>query len=431
MIIYCSGIGGIGLSAYAALRRAAGDTVLGSDRSDSALIHDLRSQGIEVFLEQDGSHLPADADLFVYSEAIPADSPERLRARELGIPQMSYFQVLGELSKPSRVIAVCGTHGKSSTVAMAARVLLEAGADPTVVVGTKLRELQGRNWRCGKSDIFLLEACEYRRSFHFLSPDIVLLTNVDGDHFDAYASVQEYQQAFREFLALLPAGGAVITHGGDADCRAVTAGLGRAVVDADALPLPRLATPGRHMQQNAQLVLALADSLGIKRNAALGALAGYAGCWRRMETKGEYRGATVIDDYGHHPREIRAVLAALREAHPGRRILCVFQPHTHHRTLTLYRDFTAAFSDADIVMLSDVYEARKDIEQERVDLSRFAADIARESGTECHAAGSLRRIESLLPQVVQKGDILLTIGAGTITELSDSLVAHGSTAPST
>ena len=157
MKIYCSGIGGIGLSAYAALQNASGHTVMGSDRAGSALIEDLRSQGMTVFLEQDGSHLPKDLDLFVYSEAIPKDAPERRRASDLGVRQLSYFGALGELSKDFRVIAVCGTHGKSSTVAMAARVLMHAGLDPSVVVGTKLLELQGRNWHRGESDLFLLE----------------------------------------------------------------------------------------------------------------------------------------------------------------------------------------------------------------------------------------------------------------------------------
>ena len=424
MKIYCSGIGGIGLSAYAALQNASGHTVMGSDRTGSALIEDLRSQGIAVFLEQDGSHFPGDLDLFVYSEAIPKDAPERKRASDLGVRQLSYFGALGELSKDFRVIAVCGTHGKSSTVAMAARVLMDAGLDPSVVVGTKLLELQGRNWHRGESDLFLLEACEYRRSFHFLSPDIVLMTNVDGDHFDAFRSVQEYQQAFREFLELLPAEGTVITHLGDADCAHTVEGLQRPVFDVDDLPLPALQTPGRHMQENAQLVLGLADIFHIGRGEALAALAGYRGCWRRMEVKGEWgEGVTVIDDYGHHPREIRAVLSALKGAYPGRRLVCAFQPHTHNRTIKLYADFVVAFSDADQVVIADVYEARSDIETEKVDMGKFVSDIAEKSGVPCRAGGSLDSTKSLLVgEILRPGDVLLTLGAGTITQLSDELV---------
>jgi UDP-N-acetylmuramate--alanine ligase len=318
------------------------------------------------------------------------------------------------------VIAVCGTHGKSSTTAMAARVLAAAGLDPTVVVGTKLPDLSGRNWRKGGSDLFLLEACEYRRSFHALHPSIVLLTNVDGDHFDAFATLAEYQEAFVAFLRRLPDDGIVITHGGDRDCRSVAKQSGKRTVDADHLPLPSVGVPGRHMQENARLVLALADVLALPRSVALDALAGYRGCWRRMEVKGEWRGATVVDDYGHHPREIAATLEALRGAHPGQRVLCVFQPHTHDRTLKLYPDFVRCFGNADAVFLTDVYEARKDIEHDRVDLQSLAADVSA-AGTPCRAVGDLAGTRSALEEEVRPGDVVCCMGAGTITELAEEL----------
>ncbi|MFH1670152.1 MAG: Mur ligase domain-containing protein, partial [Patescibacteria group bacterium] len=300
MKIYCSGIGGIGLSAYAALENANGHEVLGSDRSESEILKKLRDQGISVALNQDGTFIPNDIDLFVYSEAIPKDAPERRRAEALGIKMQSYFEALGELSQNNTVIAVCGTHGKSSTVAMAARVLIAAGKDPTIVAGTKLKELDKSNCRKGESDLFLLEACEYRRSFLALSPNIILMTNVDGDHFDAFDSVEDYQEAFVEFLKSLSMNGQVITHMEDADCERVSKESGKEIIDADEFPLPKLSVPGKHMQQNAQLVLGLAQALDIPQEKALKALSGYAGCWRRMEVKGEYGdGITVIDDYAH------------------------------------------------------------------------------------------------------------------------------------
>ncbi|PIR53446.1 hypothetical protein COU76_01365 [Candidatus Peregrinibacteria bacterium CG10_big_fil_rev_8_21_14_0_10_49_10] len=250
------------------------------------------------------------------------------------------------------------------------------------------------------------------------------MTTVDGDHFDAFRSLEEYQEAFRHFLKMLPEEGVLITHLSDPDCAAVSRGLKRKILDADALPLPQLKVPGRHMQQNAQLVLALGDFLGVKQATILGALRSYAGCWRRMEVKGEYgEGVTVIDDYGHHPREIRAVLSALKEAYADRRLICVFQPHTQNRTLKLYHDFIAAFADADVVLFTDVYEAREDGETEHVDMETFAADTAKESKVDCRAAGSLSAVQALLTEeLLQPGDVLLTLGAGTVTELSDALV---------
>lgn len=421
--IFCSGIGGIGLSAYAALQRAAGHAVSGSDRSDSALLKKLREQGIRVFLAQDGSAVPADADLFVYSEAIPPDAPERVKAGELGLRSVSYFQALGELSQCHRVVAVCGTHGKSSTTAMAARMLIDAGRDPSVVVGTKVRELDGSNFRRGETDLFLLEACEYRRSFHFLHPSIVLMTNVDGDHFDAYKDVAEYRQAFVDFLKKLPADGTVIIHGADPDARAVAAASGKRVVDADAFPPPALSVPGAHMRENARLVLALADVLGISQKDAISSLRGFTGTWRRMEVIGEVNGATVVDDYGHHPAEIRATLAAMREAYPGRRIVCVFQPHTHDRTLKLYADFLKAFVDCDLLVIPGVYVARSDIETRAVDLPRFLDDIRSGSDVEVIDGRSLQETEEILRQsIVQKDDVLVCMGAGDVTNLAQRMV---------
>lgn len=425
MKIYCSGIGGIGLSAYAALQAANGHTVLGSDRSDSPLLDDLRSQGITIVLNQDGSDISADIDLFVFSEAIPADAPERMKAREFGIKSVSYFEALGELSRDHMVIAVCGTHGKSSTTAMVAKMLIDAGKDPSVVVGTKMKELNGRNWRKGKSDIFVVEACEYRRSFRFIFPDIALMTNVDGDHFDAFASMDEYHTAFVDFLKQLPDKAPVITHGDDADCMAVAKTALHPIINADTYPLISLETPGEHMRQNARLALALAAHLQIDASSAQNSLAAFSGTWRRMEVKGERAdGITIIDDYGHHPTEISATLSAMREAYGERRIICVFQPHTHDRTIKLYREFAEAFSDADVVVISDIYVARQDIETDTVDVDAFVKDIAEASGVEAINGQSLVTTQALLNKhILQPGDVVITMGAGTITTLSDRLMA--------
>lgn len=424
MVIYCSGLGGIGVSAYAALQRTAGHVVRGSDRSDSALLDDLRSQGIEVFLEQDGRHVTPDVDLFVYSEAIPEHAPERLKATELGIEQRSYFHALGEMSKGYDVVAVCGTHGKSSTTAMAAKVFVDAGLDPTVVVGTKSPDLGNRNWRKGSSNIFLVEACEYRNDFRFLSPDVVVLTTVDGDHFDAFGSIEEYRAAFIDFFKLLPEGNPVILHGSDAACRAVADASGRPSVDADALPLPSLGVPGEHMRQNARLVMALARAHGIPDEKAQASLLGFSGTWRRMETKGTRAdGVTVIDDYAHHPAEIRASVQGIREGHPGRRVVCVFQPHTHDRTLKLYDEFLTAFAAADLVVIPNVYAARSEVDGGQVDLAAFIQGIAKGSGVRAVDGGGLNGTLEFLRRETKPGDVIVTMGAGDVTGLAPKILS--------
>ncbi len=422
MHIFCSGIGGIGLSAYAALQKHAGHTVSGSDRSESALLDDLRSQGIGVTTDQSGKAIPSDCELLAYSEAIPQSAAERMEAKRRNIRQISYPHALGELSAGYRVIAVCGTHGKSSTTAMAARLLIDTGKDPTVVVGTKLQELGGRNWRKGKSDIFLIEACEYRRSFHFYSPAVILMTNVDGDHFDYFTSKDDYQSGFVEFIQKLPEAGLLITHMHDPDCAAVSKASGKNTIDADAQPLIALRTPGEHMRKNAQLVLALAQSLGIQSAKAGAAVAGYAGSWRRMEEKGLYRGSIpVVDDYAHHPVEIQATLSGLKEKYAGKRVVCIFQPHTHDRTLKLYDGFLHSFTRADLTIVTDVYEARKDIETARVDIKQFVTDIASGSHTDVRYGGSLMHCESMIGDIAREGDVIVCLGAGDITGLASRL----------
>jgi len=425
MKIYCSGIGGIGLSAYAALQKSCGHEVLGSDRTESEILADLRSQDISVALNQDGTFIPDDCDLFVYSEAIPSTAPERLRARELGLLSLSYFQALGALSRDFTVIAVCGTHGKSSTAAMAAKVLIDAGMDPTIVVGTKLEELDGRNWRKGESGLFLLEACEYRKSFLHLVPNVVLLTNADGDHFDAFNSIEEYQQAFVDFLSLAPGDGAVFTHLSDPDCAKIAAEVARVSVhDVDSIPLPDLSVPGEHMRQNAQLVLGLAEHLSISEKTALSSLKEYQGCWRRLELVGTTAaGVPILDDYAHHPREVKATIAAAKEAHSEKRLVCVFQPHMHDRTIKLYKEFLQCFRGADLLLLTDVYDARSDVETERVSMKKFAEDIRKNSGVDAHSIGTLDQVRSHLDDVLETDDVLLCMGAGDITSLAHSMVS--------
>ncbi len=427
MKIYCSGIGGIGLSAYASLQRAAGNEISGSDRNGSALIDDLRAQGITVHVDQLGSAVPADAQLFVYSEAIPADAPERRRAKELGIPQQSYPEALGNLSAGhAAVIAVCGTHGKSSTTGMAARLLMHSGREPTVVIGTKIQELGGRNWRTGRPNgTFLLEACEYRHSFHNYHPTVILMTNCDGDHFDFYKTPEDYRAAFVRFIGQLPQDGVLITHLSDPDCAAVARAAGRRTIDADVFPMIALRTPGTHMQRNAQLVLALAGHLGVPAKQAEAAVGGYAGSWRRLELKGSFGDIPVIDDYAHHPVEIRASLDAIIGAYPGRRIICVFQPHTHDRTVKMYDEFTRSFSGIDTVVIPNIYEARKDIESTRVDVEAFGNDVAAASGVRFVNGRSLAEAEKILrTDILRAGDVLVCMGAGDITDLAGKLVSQ-------
>ena len=423
MRLYLSGIGGIGLSAYASHMHFRGHSIWGSDRADSELIQALQTQGMFITLDQKNGELPEDIDLFVYSEAIPADAPERKEATRRGIRQISYFQALGELTAGKNLIAICGTHGKSSTTAMTAVTFEQLGEDPNVVVGTKVPDLAGQNWRASEKDLWIVEACEYRRSFLHLKPAIILLTNADGDHFDSFKNIEDYQQAFVEFVSQLPKNGIVIGHGSDKATQDIIKKTKATFIDADSISLPALTVPGVHMQKNAQLVLALAKHLALKEKPVLTALKKFSGSWRRMEEKGTVHGITVIDDYAHHPIEIMATLSAMRGAYPNRRIVGVFQPHTHDRTRQFWDQFAPAFRDADTMLLASIYDARPDIENGLVDEVAFAEAIQKGSKKPCIFSGSLQKTEEMLrTKILKEGDVLVIMGAGDSTSLADAMM---------
>lgn len=423
MKIFCSGIGGIGLSAYAGHMIARGHAVYGSDKAPSIITDDIKEKGATVSFVQDGSAVPSDCDLFVYSEAIPESSPERTFARERGIPQMSYFKAVGELSKGKKVICVAGTHGKSSTTAMIAKVFIEAGLDPNVIVGTRMKDMDNANWRASESDLWVIEACEYRRSFHYLTPSIIVLTTVDGDHFDAYKDIDDYRNAFVDFCRLLPDDGSVILHGSDADAVSIAKRAEKPSINADELALVDLRVPGRHMRANASLALALALKFGVPENVARTCLLGFSGTWRRMDIKGRTKeGALVIDDYGHHPVEVSATLGAIREAYPGKRIICVFQPHTHSRTLTLIREFAVSFSSVDLVIVPNIYDARPEKDAKKASVDTFISAVEQRSGVRVQNGMNLKETERMVHDIgLSEEDVVVTMGAGDVTTLGMTL----------
>jgi UDP-N-acetylmuramate--alanine ligase len=378
---------------------------------------------MEISLNQDGSKVPKDTDLFVYTLALPEDHPERVRAKELEIPQETYFQALGNLMRESgkTCIAISGTHGKSSTTAMAAKVFIDAELDPSVILGTKTQDLDGKNWRKGGGEYFIVEACEYQRSFLHISPKILLITNITGDHFDAYKDMADYEHAFEELISKLPSDGLLISHGSDPACRALLEKAPCKTIDADSFPLPALQIPGKHMQGNARLVLALAKHVKLENPEQ--SLKDYRGCWRRTEIKGTSKeGALVIDDYGHHPNEVKATLLGLKEAYAGRRLICVFQPHTHDRVLKLYDQFLTAFSAADLVIIPNIYAARSDRDQKQVDPKKFVEDIAKGSSTEALYGESFEKTLEMLRKALQQNDVVVTMGAGDIWKVAEALL---------
>ncbi len=429
---YFVGIGGIGVSAIAKLFLLQGKGVTGSDVTTATLITEqLKESGAIIYDGHQASQVPAGTDLLVYSPAIPETNPERQVATKLGITQLSYPEVLGLISADKFTIAVAGTHGKTTTTAMIAQILVTAKLDPTVIVGSLLSKektnlLVGRGKPAStrvasstRGGYFVVEACEYRRSFLNLSPQILVITNIDNDHLDYYKDLADIQSAFAELAAKLPADGLLISDQSVMlDTRCLTVDYRK--VDVSGL---RLKVPGQHNIKNAQAALAVARALGIEDQIAIRALNEFAGTWRRFEYKGETEiGAKVYDDYAHHPTEIIATLQGARELFPEQKIIVVFQPHLYSRTKLLFNDFLKSFDGADEVLILPIYAAREEIDPsiDSRDLVRALEETGKIKSVKYFA--DFVTAEHYLIKNLKKADVVLTMGAGDIFVLGEKIV---------
>ncbi len=435
--VHLVGVGGAGLSAIARVLLERGVEVSGSDLVTSSVTEALVRDGAEVFEGHAAEHVDS-ADMVVVSSAVPEDNVEIQAARAAGIPVWGRPAFLAHLMEKKRGIAVAGTHGKTTTTAMIASILVAAGRDPTFVVGGVLAGLQ-TNARAGQSSLFVIEADEYDRTFLSLRPEVAVVTNVEHDHPDCYPTFDDFRTAFEEFVGLVPDSGWLAVCWDDAVARQLgeeqagakrvtTFGLREgaawraeeispnfaggvdflAVHEGETLGLVRLRVPGAHNASNAMAALAVTDFLGVPFRVAREALTEFYGVARRFEVKGEAGGVVVVDDYAHHPTEIQATLRAAEERFPDRRIWAVWQPHTYSRTRQLLTEFAASFEAADEVIVLPIYPAR-----ESDTLGVSAADVV---GAMYHgrvrAAESLEEAFTWLGTEVRAGDVVLTLGAG-------------------
>ncbi|MHB9032867.1 MAG: UDP-N-acetylmuramate--L-alanine ligase [Anaerolineae bacterium] len=435
--IHMVGIGGIGLSAIAQVLHGHGHTVTGSDQANSDLIEHLRDQDIAVEIGHRPENL-GDAQLVVISSAIPESNVEVQAARAQGIPVTKRRELLATMMAGHTGIAVAGTHGKTTTAAMLAVLLERLGADPTYIVGGVIPEA-GSNARAGGGSAFVLEADEYDGAFQELRPFIGIVTNIEMDHPDCYADLAAVSSAFEGFMRHVRSDGALIAcldnpqvaqllakggYAADICTYGTSAGADYRLTDISARPgggiswkisrrgevvlSPSLSLAGVHNALNATAVLLAADRLGLDMAAAAAVLASFRGVERRFELKGEAGGVVVIDDYAHHPTQIAATLAAARARYPERRIWAVFQPHTYSRTRALWDDFLRCFSDADRVIIMDIYRARS---RERDEVR--ACDLAQAiKHPQVRWIPTRAEVVACLLSGLKSGDLLLTLGAG-------------------
>lgn len=446
---YFIGIGGISMSGFAELLQTMGFTIRGSDRTESKITKHLEELGIKIVYEQTGENITSDIDFVVYTAAIAKDNPEFVRAKELGLPMMERADMVGQIMKNyPTAIAVSGTHGKTSTTSIASHILLAADMDPTISVGGILPEIGG-NIRVGKSENFITEACEYTNSFLKFFPTIGIILNIEAEHLDFFKDLEDIRNSFRRFACLIPENGKLIINSDIERIGELTDGLSCQVLtysadnpDADFSAADitfdqrgcgsftlvhngkkeehyQLNVVGKHNISNTLACLALASVLKIPAESIQSGLSAYRGTERRFEHKGEYNGATVIDDYAHHPTEIRATLSSAKN-YPHKTLWVAFQPHTYSRTKNFLDDFADALSLADRVVLADIYAAR---ETDPGDIS--SEDLARKIqklGKDAIYLKDFQTIQNFFEKNLVNGDLLITMGAGNIVEVGESLV---------
>lgn len=416
--VHCVGIGGIGVSAFARMMLDQGKVVSGSDRETSTLLETLEEEGVETFVGHDVANVSEDVELLVYSPAIPESNPEREIAREYGIPELSYPEVLGLISQNMFTVAISGTHGKTTTTAMIAEILIEAGLAPTVIVGSLLTKYNS-NYVSGNGSIFVVEACEYKRSFTHLSPDIFVITNIEEDHLDYYKDLADIQSAFSDVAHRIKEGGVVVANVCHGSVGPVIEDVLVDVEDYSTRSVPESVTLfGKHNYENAKAALAVADRLRVDDSVAEKALQNFQGTWRRMENKGLLSsGAVWIDDYAHHPTEIQTTLAAIREVYPTHKLTVIFQPHLYSRTKTLLHDFGSAFTDADSVYLVPIYEARE-VDDGTVSHADVIEEIKKhrdeDSSQALHVSSSMEACAKDVLDSTNAESVVVTMGAGDV-----------------
>ena len=450
MSIHFIGIGGIGVSALAKYYLSAGVKISGSDLKSSEMVAELKRMGAKIYL---GAHragnVPKAADLVIYTSAVPSDNPERKEAHKRRLKTQSYAEAVGELTKKYKTVTISGSHGKSTTTALAALVLMEGSFDPTVIIGTKMKEFalplpaggDGSNFHKGLGPHLLLEADEWNKSFLNYHPTVAIITNIDAEHLDTYKNQKDVEETFQKYLERVPKDGKIIANADDPSLKRIAKKYGKKVIwyslkDKEAKRISKiLKVPGEHNVSNALAALALGRLLGITEADILRALSKFEGTWRRFEFKGMLNGAFIYTDYGHHPTEIKATLKAARGRFPFRRLWCVYQPHQYQRLAYLWSDFIGSFDLADVVCFLPVYDvagretgrdralseevlspAGRMCAREKVDSEKLAREVERR-GKKTHFLRDQKETVKFIRTNARKGDVIFIMGAGDIYDI--------------
>lgn len=445
--VHFIGIGGISMSALAEILLKYGYKVSGSDMKSSNITERLKDKGAVIYIGHAAENVLS-ADIVVYTAAISPDNPEFIKAKELNLTMMDRAEFLGLIMKGHKYnVTVSGTHGKTTTTSMISHILVDADVDPTILVGGEL-DLIGGNVRTGNSDYFVAEACEYKASFLKFYPYIGIILNIDADHLDYYKDINHIKETFEKFVSLIPEDGYLIANAEDENvseimnktnsCNVISYGFNKGNLQAHNIEFDsracasfdviykdtflfraELSVPGKHNVLNALSCIAASLALNLGHEHILKGLNSFRGTHKRFELKGIRNGVTVIDDYAHHPTEIKATLSTAKST-PHKRVFCVFQPHTYTRTISLLDDFSESFYDADEIILADIYAARE--KDTGIVSSDTLGEKIRGKGLQCINLHSFEEIKDYLRKNTEEGDLVLTVGAGDIVKVGEAFL---------
>ncbi len=446
MIIHFIGIGGIGVSALAQYYFLKGHKVSGSDLAVSEITDFLKENGISIVIGHRAENINEGTDLVIYSPAVPKDNPELLKAKSSKLKVKSYPEALGELTKKYYTIAIAGAHGKSTTTAMIGLVLKKADLDPTVIVGTKLKEFgglnlssaEGSNFKMGKGKYLVIEACEYDGSFLNYDPKIIVITNVDKEHLDYFKTFQNVKKAFKNFILKLPKGGFLVANKDDKNLNKIInyqfSIINKFSIEKFSMKQKEagklkkiLKIPGEHNISNALAALTVARILKIPDKISFKAISEYKGSWRRFEIFNKKltnpknlkaKSYKLISDYGHHPNEIKATLRAAREKYSKKKIWLIYQPHQYQRTHYLFNDFVKIFRQAPIdnIIITDIYDVAGR-EEKKISGGVSSHKLTEEIKKKRVQYLQVAKAEKFVKENIKNGDILIIMGAGDIYKL--------------
>lgn len=445
--IHLIGIGGIGVSAIAEVLNSNGYKVTGSDIRSSELTRSLETKGIGVYYTHESDNIIG-ADAIVYTAAVNESNPELQAAKEQGILTLTRAEMLGEiLSQYKHSVAIAGAHGKTTTTSFLSIILNESALDPTLLIGGEVKEF-GSNVKTGKGDLIVTEACEYKDSFLSFKPTTGVILNIDEDHLDYFKDLEHIISSFTKFAQSIPKSGTLVLNNDDynakkivshVECNILTFGISQEAdvqarnitYDPDGLPefevvikgepysTFKLSVPGNHNIYNSLAAIAVAYITGLKGDEVAKSTKMFGGTKRRFDRLGKYKNATVVDDYAHHPTEIKATLSAAKKI-PHNKSICIFQPHTYSRTAELLGEFATSFKQADVVIITDIYGSARETDNGTVH-SRDLVDAIKDEGQKATYLGTFDEVITHLSEIVESEDLIFTMGAGDIVELGKKL----------